>query len=159
MAKIRKSVSIRAPLDQVFEFLTRPENLPEVWPSLVEVSNVKRATNGAHSFDWIYKMGGLHFHGHSATAEVIQNQRVVVTNEKGIPNTFTWAYSGEHGQCKDVLDIDYALPSKLLDKLAEPLLHRINEREAESLLDNLKLRMEMGAKVAAPKAPPEARPR
>ncbi|MBI3205807.1 MAG: SRPBCC family protein [Polyangiaceae bacterium] len=159
MAKIRKSISIRAPLDQVYEHTTQPDNLPEIWPSLVEVSHVKRSADGSHSFDWVYKMAGVHFKGHSATTEVVKNQRVVVKNEKGIPSTFLWAFSGENGHTKVILDIDYTLPSKLLDKLAEPLLHRINEREAETLLENLKSRMEMGVRASMPKAPPEIRPR
>ena len=34
--------------------------------SLVEVSRVEAKPDGAHSFDWTYKMAGLKFHGHRA---------------------------------------------------------------------------------------------
>ncbi|GMV15913.1 MAG: hypothetical protein AMXMBFR56_41370 [Polyangiaceae bacterium] len=159
MAKIRKSISIRAPLNQVYDFMTQPENLLEIWPSMVEVSHVVRSADGSHSFDWVYKMGGIHFKGHAATSEVIQNQRVVVKNDKGIPSTFFWAYSGENGNTKLILDVDYTLPSRLLDKLAEPFLTKINEREAETLLENLKNRMELGMKAVVPKAAPHVSPR
>ena len=40
MATVKKSIKINAPVEKVFEYLT-PENLPEIWPSLVEVKNVK----------------------------------------------------------------------------------------------------------------------
>lgn len=159
MAKIRKSISIKAPLNQVYDFMTQPENLPEIWPSMVEVSHVKRSADGSHSFDWVYKMGGIHFKGHATTTEVVQNQRVVVHNDKGIPSTFFWAYSGENGNTKVILDVDYTLPSRLLDKLAEPFLHKINEREAETVLENLKARMEIGLKVEVPKGAPHVTPR
>jgi len=159
MAKIRKSVSIRAPLNQVFDYMTHPENLLEIWPSMVEVKNVQRKLDGEHSFDWVYKMGGIHFHGHAMTTEVVQNQRVVVKNDKGIPSTFIWTYSGENGNSKLILDIDYTLPIHLLDKLAEPFLTKINEREAEVMLDNLKNRMEIGIKAVADKPAPHASPR
>jgi len=153
--KIRKSVSINAPLNEVFEYATQPQNLPEIWPSLVEVTRVERSPNGAHSFDWVYKMAGIHFTGHAKTTEVVQNERVVTKNEKGIPSTFFWTYSGENGGTKVMLEVDYTLPNRVLDKLAEPFLSRINEREAEALLENLKLRLEVGRKGVAAK--PEIR--
>lgn len=158
MAKIQKSISIKAPLVQVFEYATHPENLPEIWPSMVEVSNVKRTPDGAHSFDWIYKMAGIHFKGHAETIDVKQNARVVVKNETGIPSTFIWTYAGEDGGMKVNLEVDYTLPNRLLEKLAEPFLHRINEREAETLLANLKMRMELGVKATA-KVEPRVHPR
>lgn len=144
MAKIKKFVSINAPLDRVFEYLTHPEHLPEIWPSMIEVSGVQRKADGSHSFDWVYKMAGVHFNGHAETTEIETNKRVVVRNDKGIPSTFYWTYSGENGGTRVTLEVDYTLPGRVLDKLAEPFLHRVNEREAESMLENLKARMEIG---------------
>jgi uncharacterized membrane protein len=144
MAKIKKFVSINAPLDRVYEYVTHPENLPEIWPSMIEVSNVQRKPDGSHSFDWVYKMAGIHFNGHANTIEVEMNKRVVVKNEKGIPSTFYWTYSGENGGTRVTMEVDYTLPGRVLDKLAEPFLHRLNEREAETVLENLKSRMEIG---------------
>jgi uncharacterized membrane protein len=144
MAKIKKFVSINAPLDRVFEYATHPENLPEIWPSMIEVSNVQRKADGWHSFDWVYKMAGIHFSGHAETTEVELNKRVVTKNERGIPSTFYWTFAGENGGTRVTMEVDYTLPGKVLDKLAEPFLHRVNEREAETVLENLKARMEIG---------------
>lgn len=77
-------------------------------------------------------------------------------NEKGIPSTFVWTYAGENGGTRVTLEVDYTLPSHLLDRLAEPLLHRLNEREAETVLENLKTSLELGGKVVAQKG--EVRP-
>ncbi len=159
MAKIRKTVSIKAPLNLVFDFMTHPENLPEIWPSMVEVSNIKRSADGAHSFDWTYKMAGIHFKGHSDSTEVKTNERVVVKNEKGIPSTFIWTYAGEDGGLRLTLEVDYTMPSRLLEKLTEPFLTRLNEREAETVLENLKLRMELGQKAAVGKVETRPHPR
>lgn len=70
MEKIRKIVSIKAPLNKVYDYVTTPENFLEIWPSMVEVTDVKRSADGAHSFNWVYKMGGIHFKGHANTIEV-----------------------------------------------------------------------------------------
>jgi len=151
MAKISKSVSIHAPVSQVFEFVTHAEHLPEIWPSMVEVSNVQRKPDGAHSFNWVYKMAGIHFKGHAETVEVEQNRRAVVKNEKGIPSTFYWTYAGEDGVTKVTMEVEYTMPGKLLGKLAGPFLEKVNEREAETLLGNLKHRMEAGEAAIAGK--------
>jgi uncharacterized membrane protein len=146
MAKIRKSVSINAPLNTVFAYMTHPENLLEIWPSMIEVSNVKRKEDGAHDFDWVYKMAGMRFKGHSETIEAQPNARVVLKNEGGIPSTFTWTYAAEGSGTKLTVEVEYTLPGKLLDKLATPFLERVNEREAETLLANAKERIEVGEK-------------
>ena len=46
MHRIRKSVEIKAPVNRVYEMLTTPQNLPGIWPSMVEVSNVERKADG-----------------------------------------------------------------------------------------------------------------
>ena len=146
MAKIKNSIIIKAPLDRVFDYMTHPENLPEIWPSMVQVSNVKRQATGAHNFDWVYKMAGLHFKGHAQTTEVELNKRVVLKNEAGIPSTFIWTYGGENGGTKVALEVEYTVPVPLLDKLAAPFIQKLNEREALTMLENLRLRMEVGVK-------------
>lgn len=152
MAKISKSISINAPVAQVFDYVNDPRHLPEIWPSMVEVSHVKTAPDGAHSFDWIYKMAGIRFKGHAETIEAERNKRVVTKNEKGIPSTFLWTYEGEDSTTKLMLEIDYTLPGKLLDKLAAPFVTKVNDREAETVLENLKTRMETGQFAAAGKS-------
>ena len=142
MAKIHKQIRIDAPVERVYEFMTQPKYLPEIWPSLVEVSKIKRKPDGHHSFDWVYKMAGMRFKGHAETIALEQNRMVKLRNEKGIPSTFHWVYEDKDGHAQVTLEIEYQLPGKLLGKLAEPLLVRMNEAEAETLLNNLKLRME-----------------
>jgi carbon monoxide dehydrogenase subunit G len=86
-------------------------------------------------------MAGIRFKGHSHTVECKPNQLVVDRNEGGIPSTFRWSYEKAADATRVTLDVDYDLP-KILGKLAAPVLRRINEREAETLLGNLKTRME-----------------
>ncbi len=149
MVKFTKKIEIDAPIERVFEFLTSPENLPEIWPSLIEVSNVRRQDDGNHSFDWVYKMAGLRFHGHSDTVDVTKNEHVVLKSESGIPNTFDYTYERVGGKTRVTETVEYAIPNRVLGKLAEPIIRRLNEREAELVLDNLKTRTEMAEKAAA----------
>lgn len=142
MAIIKKTVYINAPVEKVFNFLIKSENLPEIWPSMVNVSNIKGSPSDQLSFDWEYKMAGIHFNGHSQSKDVIINKHVVMENDKGIPSTFTWDYHDEGGKTKLDLQVDYTFPKSVVNKLAENVVAKLNEHEAETLLDNLKTCME-----------------
>ncbi len=41
------------------------------------------------------------------------------------------------------VSVDYTIPGAVLGKLAEPIVHKMNEHEAETVLANLKARMEV----------------
>jgi uncharacterized membrane protein len=155
MERIQKSVMIHAPVAQVFEFLADPRNLPDVWPSLIEVSNLDEA---GQSFDWTYKMAGMHFHGHSRTIDLEQNRLRVVRGERGISSTFTWRFGERDDGTEVSLDVEYELPVPLLSRLAAPFLRRLNEREAETTLANLKERLESVDIAAQPGASREPAP-
>jgi uncharacterized membrane protein len=139
---IRKSVSIEAPVDRVFDYLTDPTHFPDIWPSLLEVDHVSRHADGSHSFDWVYKMAGLKFRGHAETIELQKNRLIVAKAESGIPSTFRWTYDGSNGSTHLTLEIEYSLPTPVLKRFAEPIIGKLNEHEAEALLKNLKATME-----------------
>ena len=141
MATIKKSININAPVEKVFEFST-PEILPEVWPSLVEVKNIKELPNGGHSFDWVYKMAGMRLNGSSEDIEVVLNERSVSRTSGGIESTVTWEYQPVDDGTKLTVTTEYKVPIPLLGKLAESIIVKMNENEHEVILANLKARME-----------------
>ncbi len=139
MAHLRKSVDINASAQAVYDFITQPSKLPSFWPSMVDVSKITRQPNGAHEFDWIYKMAGLNFHGHAKTTEVQPPKVVRVRNDAGIPSTFVWTLQGADGAgTRLTLDVEYSIPAPVIGKLAEVIVVKMNEREIEMLLANLK---------------------
>lgn len=143
MERIEKSIVINAPVEKVFTFMAEPSHLPEIWPSMVEVKDIKQTE--AHvgtSYRWMYKMAGMRFEGTSETTEYRENQRVIVENKSGIPSKFTWTYEPQGAGTKLTVNAEYTIPMPLLGKLAEPIIAKQNEREAETLLANLKVRME-----------------
>jgi len=142
MAKIEKSLVIDAPVERVFDFMANPENLPEIWPSLQEVRNIQPLPNGGYAYDWSYKMGGIRFDGRAEWIEFVKNQRIVYKTTSSIPSMFVWTYQPEAGGARVSVDVDYTVPNAILGKLAAPVLHKINEHEAETVLANLKARME-----------------
>jgi uncharacterized protein YndB with AHSA1/START domain len=142
MAKIQKTITINAPVEQVFEYVEEPSNVPEYWPSLVEVKDVEPLPSGGAKYRWVYKMAGVRFEGSSETTEYVANQRTVTENKGGVSGTVTWTYHPEDGGTKVIFEADYAVNVPVLRKLAESFLSKLNEHEAEALLANVKARME-----------------
>lgn len=142
MAKIEKTILINAPVEKVFAFMAKPENLPEIWSSLQEVRNVRPLPNGGYAYDWTYKMAGMRLEGKAEWTEFVENQRIVDKNESGIPSTFVWTYWPEGAGTRVSVSVDYTIPGAVVGKLAEPIVQKMNEHEAETVLSNLKARME-----------------
>lgn len=145
MEKLRKYIFIEASPTKIFNYLTDAQHLPEIWPSMVEVSNLQTRPDGAHSFDWTYKMAGMKFHGHADTVEVQRDRLRLVRNASGIPSTFRWTFEARDGGTDLALEVEYEMPGKLLGRLAAPFLRRLNEREADTFVHNLKERMEVSS--------------
>jgi len=141
MAKVERSITINAPVEKVFSYI-KPENLPEFWPSLVEVKDVQELPNGGHSNRWVYKMAGMRFEGTSEDVEVVPNERVVSKTKGGIESTQTWIFQPEASGTKVTFNVEYTIPIPVLGKLAEAVVAKMNEHEGELLLANLKDRLE-----------------
>jgi uncharacterized protein YndB with AHSA1/START domain len=143
MERIKRTVFIEAPPAKVFGYLMDAKNLPEIWPSMVEVSNVKTKPDGTtESNDFTYKMAGVKFHGHTEFTDVERDRRIVWKSEGGIKSTIRWTFA-PHGNGTDIVDeVEYELPASLLTRLAAPFVRRINEHEADACVHNLKARME-----------------
>jgi uncharacterized membrane protein len=116
--------------------------LLEIWPNMEEVKDVQTLPNGGTRFHWVYKMAGMRLEGESEDTEFVANQRVVSHNTGGIESTLTWNFEPKNGDTQVTVETDYHIPIPLLGKLAEALILKMNEREAETILANLKDRME-----------------
>ena len=87
-------------------------------------------------------MAGMRFEGISEDTEFIPNQRIVSKTEEPIESEQIWEYQSEGEATKVTFRVEYTVPIPLLGKLAEAFIVKLNENEAETLLANLKARME-----------------
>jgi carbon monoxide dehydrogenase subunit G len=149
MKHISKSLEINAPAERIFDFINTPANFLTVWPSMSEVSNVQRAADGRQTWDWVYKMVGFPFKGHSKTTDMEKPTRLTVENAGGIPSTLRWTLQKSGSGVKLTLDIDYEIPAPVVGKLAEAVVSRLNEHEATNLLANIKATMELSPSANA----------
>jgi uncharacterized protein YndB with AHSA1/START domain len=142
MPKINNSINISAPVEKIFAYLSDPMNTPEWFVGMTEATDVSGSGVGQHS-RWTYSMIGIPFHGDSKITEYVPNERLVSKQEGGLTSIITWTFAPHEGETKLDMDIDYTIPVPVLGKLAEKVVFKRNQREAEMSLQNLKERLEV----------------
>jgi carbon monoxide dehydrogenase subunit G len=142
MATVEKSAVITASAEQIFSFISEPMNLPEVWPSLFAVRDITPSATGGLDFKWTYKMAGLRLDGASRSVEYTPPNCLAVTTSGGIKSTTTWRLEPQGDATRVTIHAELTVPGKLFGKLAEPLVMRENAKEAETILANVKKRLE-----------------
>lgn len=143
MPKLQKAITIKAPVEQVFAYIDAPAHLPEIWPSLFEVKDVKVLPEGGHKFIWFYNLAGRKIEGMTETHERVPLERIVDRAKGDLESTFTWTFHGENGTTKVGFEADYELPEQLFQGTEKAFVMRRNEYEADTLLANLKAKLEV----------------
>ncbi len=141
MAKVKRSITINAPVEKVFNYLADPMNQPEWVPSIMEIKDVSGSGVGQH-FRWTYKMAGVLLKGESTTTEHIPNERTVTQIKGGVTSTWIHNFETHDGGTMMELDIEYTIPIPVIGKLAEKIVLKRNEREADLAMANIKEKME-----------------
>jgi uncharacterized protein YndB with AHSA1/START domain len=142
MAKSIQTITIDAPVEKVFAYISEPANQVEVWPSLVEVKDVERLPDGGYTHTWVYKMAGVRLRGSTRTVEFVPNKRFVERTEGGIASTITWDFEPGNGGTRLRVESEYTVPIPVLGRMAEALIVRMNDREGALIMANLKAVME-----------------
>jgi uncharacterized membrane protein len=139
--KVHKSIEIKAPLKEVYDYIDNPEKNPEWITSMIESHNITGSGVGRH-FDWTYKMIGIPLKGESLCTEDVPEKHIVVKTTGGVESTWTFDLKSKKDYTVLDLDIDYKIPVPVVGKLAEKVLLKRNERETEMSLMNIKERLE-----------------
>ncbi|MBI2849910.1 MAG: SRPBCC family protein [Chloroflexi bacterium] len=141
MARIDKDITVSAPLEQVFAYIKEPGNWPEFWPNVMEVEDIKTLPNGGYSAKYQYKMAGMRFSGTGEHTEFVPNQWIVIETGGGVKSAITLTFrSIEARETRLTLTIEYKIPVPLLGKLAEAVILKMNEQEAELMMSNIRAR-------------------
>jgi uncharacterized protein YndB with AHSA1/START domain len=141
MITISTSTNIQAPVEEVFAYVTDPMNLPEWLVGMSEATDVTGSGVGQRHH-WKYNMVGIPLRGESTVSEHVPNERWATESKGGATSTFTFTFAPHEGGTKLDLQIDYTIPVPVLGKLAEKLVLKRNQREADLSMENLKERLE-----------------
>lgn len=137
MAAINKEITIDAPLQKIFAYVSKPSNLPQIWPSLIQVRNERLLPNGGYKFQWTYKMAGVVLEGTGEYTDVVVNQWFVVKTKGAIDSTITFTCRARANQTRVTFTIEYRTPLPILNRLGKKIVEKMNEQEADLMLANL----------------------
>ncbi|MBF0566119.1 MAG: hypothetical protein HQK89_12850, partial [Nitrospirae bacterium] len=85
MPNLIKSIVINAPLEKVFDFLNKPENLKEIYPRIVEILDITPLANSCHTYRWKFSMvAGIQREVVSENTEIIPNKKISTKNTCGL---------------------------------------------------------------------------
>ena len=141
MATLKKIITIHANVEKVFNYLRNPNNQPEWMPGMVQVKDITGSEVGDR-FKWTYKMAGIMLDGESTFTELVPHERIVTDSKGGVKSIFDFKMKPEgEGTALEVI-IDYTVPVPVLGKLAEKVILKRNEREADMAMENIKERLE-----------------
>ncbi len=141
MEKVERSIAINAPVEKVFNYISDPMTQIDWMPSLMNVKDVSGSGVGQYH-RWTYKMAGLLFEGETTTTAHIQNEWLVAQSKGGITSTFSFRFKVHDGGAMLNLVIEYTVPVPVIGKIAEKILLKRNEREADLAMTNIKEEME-----------------
>jgi uncharacterized membrane protein len=143
MVKVKKSIVIKAPVENVFAYMQDARSNLEWLPGIMEITDIHDEPGqvGSH-FRWAYKMAGLRFEGETTLVEYVKNRRMVTEGRGAISNRWQFDYTTVPEGTRLDLDVEYTVPTPVLGRVAEHAIRGQNEREAELALSNIKARME-----------------
>jgi carbon monoxide dehydrogenase subunit G len=141
MAKVERSISINAPVEKVFAYVSNPANEMEWFPSITDIRDIKGEGVG-QKYGYTFKMAGLPLKGESEVLEYTPNQRYVTESKGGIVSTWTWTFKPEDSGTRLNVVVEYTIPVPVLGKVGEKLTLGQIEREADHAAANIKARLE-----------------
>jgi carbon monoxide dehydrogenase subunit G len=144
MAHITKSTMINSPPDKVFKALDDPNQMPTIVPAVSRVSDVKLSPRRVgDTFRVTYGLMGMHFDLDFTNVENLPPKKIVRQFEGGMSGKMSYTLEPEGDMTKVSFDVEYQMSGGVLGKAMNRLLvERMNEKNAERMLENLKMLME-----------------
>ncbi len=140
MPSLENSITIAAPIEQVFHIACDIEHIPEWFVGSSEFGNVNQTDDMLGStWDWNYRILGRRFKGKAKLVECDLPHRSATEIEGDVAARFVWNYRPVNGETLVESRVDYAVPMGLIGRLADVLWARATfARNLQRSLENLK---------------------
>lgn len=140
----KKTVVIRTSPEQVFDYVCEPVHQVELWPNIVNVSQLELQPGGGFNFRCQYKLAGRLIHLDARLSHYVHGCALNHTLFYGLNDVVRTSWSFD-AHVEGVL-VGFACRGLILPSmkpwLPEALLTRVYRREVDLALDHLKRYME-----------------
>lgn len=139
-----QEIDIKAKPQQVFDFLTTPEKIPLILPSLIENTNVSELPlKKSSSYDWHYQMYGVKLKGKWEVTEIESPTRYAARTTGDTESTWDYRFEETADGTRVHITVEYATPQSVLGKAGLAVVQQVNRKELDAYLSNLKTVLEM----------------
>lgn len=142
LAVFDRGIDISVPPEEVFAYIETPSSMLNIWPSLVEITEIDQLPSGAAGCQWVYDMAGVRLDGIGELVDHVPSQRIAASTRGGIEGTIAWLLDTAGPGTAVAFKAEYALPRPVLAKTGRDLVIRQNEREIDFALAKLKIDLE-----------------
>ncbi len=151
MAKLSRSIEIKAPVEKVFEFAKDVGKFWTSWPEEVAVRDVEMTPDGVGTSARLFShFLAIHLEGTIEYTEVVPNERILA-KVHFFGESPTWAFTFEPSDAgtKLTAEGEWHVKVPVVGKRVEGMMVKGHEEGLESLLATVKSRLEAEAAAAA----------
>lgn len=142
--KINEEIVIEADSQKVFDFLTDPNKIPLVMPSLVSNENIPELPLVVGSkFNYDYQLYGVRLKGTWEVTQIESPTKYCATISGDVDGTFEYDLEESDGKTTLKLIMTYNPIKSVLEKASQPAIQSINANEAKHYMMNLKNALEL----------------
>jgi len=140
MPTVSRTITIQAPVEKVFQFVTSPDNWTKYVTSLVEVRDLSSpAVEKGTTFVWQYRMIGMNFGGKGTITENVKNSKFGMKMEGGFPITENYGFASKNDGTELTVEVIYDVPGKIMSVVSKSaVIEKMNQKEADSVLEKIK---------------------
>lgn len=133
---------IDRPREAVFEYMDIPENQARISPRLSSVQTIGTLDTGGKRARYVYRLFGLSFQGEVRGVEHRPPERIVFEMSGDIDGRIEWSFEEVEGGTRVTYTATYDLGlPPLVARILGPFADRLNRREIERTLENLKRKL------------------
>jgi hypothetical protein len=129
-------------MKRVFDFVIKPSNLTQIWPSLIEIHDEQLLLNGGYSAKWVYKMAGIYLEGTARCTDVLPNRWFSINIKGTVDSTITWTFRPKDDKTRVTITIEFSNPLPLAGWLTKIVITKMRKHETNLVLANLQARLE-----------------
>lgn len=133
----RGSVHISRPVDEVFGYVSCPDNWPVFIPGLKKIKLEGPVVKGAE-FEWTYRIKGIDLKGKGTIKEYDRNRRLVLQMYRFVPIGKRISFEPTERGTLLMVEVGYQNPAKVMSFLFTAIRKVLNVMETKAVLRKIK---------------------
>ena len=144
MVKQEETYYLEYDTDAVFSYISKPENVAEVSPSLEDSRQIGVADNGGKVIEAEYSVGKGIAEGTAVLEPVIfqEPERIRYTIDDDIAGFIEWRFKQEDNGTKFEYEAEYTVEIPVPDFFMNTIGKHISQRELDTMVQNLRSELE-----------------